>query len=114
VHESSSSAVVRRSLSARKSSIYLLCLNHIGILTRLRVDDERRINVVDGSSDRIAVHGSNEFQRDHSGPRGKQFEDKSCSFLPHGLHSRAYSELNFDISNGKFSVYLPRCGVHPA
>jgi glucose-6-phosphate 1-dehydrogenase len=30
------------------------------------------------------------------------------------LHPQAYSELHFDISNQKLSVYLPRCAVHPA
>jgi hypothetical protein len=76
---------------------HLKCLNHIGSLTQQRVGEKRRINVVDGNPDRIAVHGSNEFQRDRPGPSKEQCEDKSCSFLPRDMHLQTYSELHFDI-----------------
>jgi hypothetical protein len=87
LHESSSSAMVPPFLSKTHSSISVLCLNYVGSITQQRVGEKRRIKVLDWSSNQIAVHGSNEFQRDRSGPRGEQFEDQSLSFVPRDLHS---------------------------
>jgi hypothetical protein len=66
-----------------------------------RVGEERRINVLDWSPDWIAVHGSNEFQRDHPRSRGEQCDYASRSFLPRDLHQQPYLELYFDICKPK-------------